>query len=61
MAKARKRGKAYLKETKTEEPRQIPVNDSLEALFKRIRKENNYTRAQKKSGQPAQWIDRFCE
>jgi len=33
-------GFIYLKETKTNEPRQIPVNDSLEALFKRVRKEN---------------------
>lgn len=30
-------GFIYLKETKIKEPRQTPVNDSPEALFKRIR------------------------
>jgi len=30
-------GFVYLKETKTKEPRQIPINDNLEAMFKRIR------------------------
>jgi integrase len=30
-------GFIYLKETKTKEPRQIPVNDVLDALFKQIR------------------------
>ena len=35
-------GLIYLKETKTNEPRKIPVNDSLEALFKRIRKQNGF-------------------
>ena len=33
-------GFIYLKKTKTKEPRQIPINDSLEALFKNIRKEH---------------------
>jgi len=33
-------GFIYLKETKTKEPRQIPINNTLEALFKNIRKEN---------------------
>jgi integrase len=33
-------GFIYLKETKTKEPRQIPINNTLEALFKNIRKEH---------------------
>jgi len=33
-------GFIYLDKTKTNEARQIPVNDTLEALFKQIRKEN---------------------
>jgi len=33
-------GFVYLRETKTSEPRQIPVNDDLEALFGKIRKKN---------------------
>ena len=33
-------GFIYLDKTKTMEPRQVPVNDTLEALFKKIRKEN---------------------
>jgi len=32
-------GFIYLKETKTKEPRQIPVNDDLKAMFDRIKKE----------------------
>jgi integrase len=35
-------GFIYLKETKTNEPRQISINDSLEILFKRMRKENGF-------------------
>ena len=35
-------GFIYLDKTKTNEARQIPVNDTLEALFKQIRKENGF-------------------
>jgi integrase len=35
-------GFIYLNKTKTNEARQIPVNDSLEALFKQIRKQNGF-------------------
>jgi len=34
-------GFIYLKETKTKDPRQIPVNDALDALFKRIRRKEH--------------------
>jgi len=34
-------GFIYLRETKTKEPRQIPINDDLEAMFKGIRKEQH--------------------
>jgi len=33
-------GFIYLTKTKTSEPRQIPINDTLEALFRQIRKES---------------------
>ncbi|HSQ84614.1 MAG TPA: site-specific integrase, partial [Desulfobacterales bacterium] len=35
-------GFIYLDKTKTNEARQIPVNDTLEVLFKQIRKENGF-------------------
>ncbi|MDH3882305.1 MAG: site-specific integrase [Desulfobacteraceae bacterium] len=35
-------GFIYLDKTKTNDARQIPVNDTLEALFKQIRKENAF-------------------
>ena len=35
-------GFIYLDKTKINEARQIPVNDTLEALFKQIRKENGF-------------------
>jgi integrase len=34
-------GFIYLRETKTNEPRQIPINDTLESMFKQIRSEQN--------------------
>jgi len=34
-------GFIYLKETKTKEPRQIPINDTLDQMFKRIKSEQN--------------------
>lgn len=34
-------GFIYLRETKTNEPRQIPINDSLKSMFKQIRGEQN--------------------
>jgi integrase len=34
-------GFIYLTETKTSEPRQIPINDTLDLLFKRIKSEQN--------------------
>ena len=36
-------GFIYLRETKTKEPRQIPINDDLDAMFKRIRKKQHLT------------------
>lgn len=36
-------GFIYLEETKTKEPRQIPVNDTLDILFKRIRRKQHLT------------------
>ena len=36
-------GFIYLNKTKTNDARQIPVNDSLEVMFKRIRKEQHLT------------------
>lgn len=36
-------GFIYLHKTKTDEARQIPINDALEAMFKRIRKEQHLT------------------
>ncbi|UCF90671.1 MAG: site-specific integrase [Desulfobacterales bacterium] len=38
-----KNGFIYLAETKTKEPRQIPINDDLAELFSRIRKEQHLT------------------
>lgn len=35
-------GFIYLGKTKTNEARQIPINDTLDALFKQIRKENGF-------------------
>jgi integrase len=37
-----KDGLIYLTETKTSEPREIPINDALEDLFKRIRKRKGF-------------------
>jgi integrase len=34
-------GFIYLKETKTSNPRQIPINDTLDEMFKRIKSEQN--------------------
>ena len=34
-------GFIYLRETKTKEPRQIPINDDLDELFKKIKSEQN--------------------
>jgi len=34
-----KNGFIYLKETKTDEPREVPINDEMAQLFKEIRKE----------------------
>jgi integrase len=34
-------GFIYLKKTKTSEPRQIPINDTLDEMFKRIKSEQN--------------------
>jgi len=34
-------GFIYLRETKTSEPRQIPINDSLDLVFKQIKSEQN--------------------
>jgi len=36
-------GFIYLKETKSKEPRQIPINDDLEAMFRQIRKRQHLT------------------
>jgi integrase len=36
-------GFIYLRETKTKEPRQVPVNDDLDLLFKRIRQQQQLT------------------
>jgi integrase len=36
-------GFIYLSKTKTKEPRQIPINDDLELLFKEIRKDQHLT------------------
>ena len=35
-------GFIYLDKTKTNEARQIPINDTLEALFKKIRKQHGF-------------------
>jgi integrase len=36
-------GFIYLSKTKTNEPRQIPINDDLELVFKKIRKDQHLT------------------
>lgn len=38
-----KNGFIYLRETKTSEPRQIPINDTLEEMFGRVKSEQNPT------------------
>ncbi len=44
-------GLVYLKETRTKNPRVIPINDTLQRIFSNIRKEQGLT---------SQWVFTYC-